>query len=539
MADSREEGEWPHHQILRVHRQYAFRQHLRIQEAVPYLTKRKAIPRSLCKEITKLPENNDDNINFLLAYLREAKVERFVRFIEALGDSVSSPAEQEPVKSHVTLLDTMSEALEKISNADIEQVRRVRAVVKSIRPSPTSMAEIGRETTSDAQAGSEALAPSVEDTGFTKPHRFEATKTEPVVYQKEMELPTERTVSCLPSEQIAVAERESEELRLEENVYKAVTVEPKLKYQRGFIEPRISKCFQRDGLNEHWTSWLLSDCTHGITVDIPVDAVPPEVLHFAVVVHAYLSGNFKIPDEYEACTAMFTLKTDPNFEFVKAVSVKLPHSLIFDGDEDEEDLVVLHAQDPEQTSVYQFNDILSSADYSEDYYVQVQLDHFSAIVGAKRRMRHRLPKRTHPWVNSTLRRQSSSTRQRSRSRRRPRRGDSVGSSRQSSYESSFERDLPPQLNLPRQGSSTESDGPVSGSLLLQRQAAIQGDDTPISLLHQASSNSVSDEASCNEIHVTCCSPLRCITSWTSRFFVVPNYPTARKVRLEITFVSSS
>ena len=134
MAAKEGEGEWPHHQILRAHRLYAFRQHLHIQDAVPYLLKRKAIPKSLAREISNYPlqKNDDYNINFLLAYLREAGVERFVRFIEGLGDSIS-PALGGVSKSHAVLIDTMSENLEKISNADVDQVRRVRAVLKLVR----------------------------------------------------------------------------------------------------------------------------------------------------------------------------------------------------------------------------------------------------------------------------------------------------------------------------------------------------------------------------------------------------------------------
>ena len=146
-AKDKGEGEWPHHKILHAHSQYAFRRHLCIQEAVPYLLNRKAIPKSLAKEISEhpLPKNDDYNIYFLLAYLREARVERFVRFIEGLGDSISPALDEEGRsggKSHVVLIDIMSDDLEKISNADMDQVRRVRAVVKMVTTDQTGKSEV-------------------------------------------------------------------------------------------------------------------------------------------------------------------------------------------------------------------------------------------------------------------------------------------------------------------------------------------------------------------------------------------------------------
>ena len=530
MAESREEGECPHHQILRVHRQYAFRQHLRLQEAVPYLKKRKAIPRDLSRQITERPEDNDGNINFLLAYLREAKVERFVRFIEALGDSTF--AQDKPIiKSHVTLLDTMSEQLVKISNASLEQIRRVRAVVKSLPEGKEGIStveaipsgEVDTEEATDTRTdiSSHEIAWSKLAIVDTTEKSKSETELEPTYHTQNTQEKTVRVDSC-PSE----TETSSKKALTEGSNTQAT---PKM--HSGHIEPRIAKWFQRESLREKQSSWLLEDSAHGISIAIPIDAVPPEIMKFVVIVHAYLNGHFKFPEDHEVCSAIFTLKTQPDFDFLAPVSLKFPHSAIFDEDDDE-DLVVLRAEDPmnneTHNSVYTFNDTIITEfcdDY--DYYIEVKLDHFSAVAGAKRRRRIK-----HQRRSSILRGRQmlKSTRRGSRIKRSLKKGDSSGSSRQSSYDASFEKDLQQSFNLPRQSSSAESDRTPQRSTL-QRQEAIEAAtsqyDSPIPLLHQASSEC--DMALCNAVHIACCSPLWCVTNWTSRFLLVPNHPTGKKV----------
>ena len=186
--------------------------------------------------------------------------------------------------------------------------------------------------------------------------------------------------------------------------------------------------------------------------------------------------------------------------------------------------------------VYVFNNIVGNADLSEDYYMQVELDHFSAVAGAKKR-RHRRPKSA---LSLNLSRQGSLNKQR-RSRRslmkkrikKVQKGDSIGSSRQSSYEGSFDKEISlrwQQSPLLRQCSSAESDGPFPKQL--QRQAAIQREDgysgMPSPLQQQSSSI---EDVSCNEICVCCCSPVQCTTNWTTRFVVAPNHPTGLIVSL--------
>ena len=513
MAAKSEEGEWPHHQILRSHRQYAFRQHLRIQEAVPYLLSRKVIPKSLAEKIVQCPSQSSDdyNINFLLGYLRDARAERFVRFIEALGDSSAT------CKSHATLIDTMSEGLENISNADMNQVRRVRAVVKMVGGGHTSKTEKDLGA-SHSLVSSTVTTDSVVSEGETN-YQSNTVTTQTESKEKAPVMKTE----TIPKTEVALFQP-----------------------MKGFIRPGIIKFFKRDALTENQKSWIFYDSTHGIKIDIPVSAVPPEILHFTVIAHAYLNGNFRIPEEFEVCTAIFTLRTKPNFNFMEPVSLMLPHSAIVEEDEDDEDLVVLRAKDPKlKTEEYDFgSDIISSAQYSEDcYYIEVDLDHFSAVAGAKRKSKYRSTRRGVPRrkQNSTSkeRRDNRITRKKRLKNIKKQSGDSVGSSLHSSYEASFERDTirqDPNLLL-TQGSSAEQ-GIAAQRSLLQRQGAIDdiSTDAPIPLVHQASGGGEPDAASCNGVYIAYCCPTKCLTSWTNRFFVVPIQPTGKTVGLFCIFI---
>ena len=268
-----------------LHSQYAFRQHLCIQKAVPYLLNRKAIPKSLAKEISKYPlqKNDDDNIYFLLAYLREARVERFVRFIEGLGDSISPALDEEGRsggKSHAVLIDIMSEDLEKISNADMDQVRRVRAVVKMVTTDQTGKTEV------EEGAGQ---------------YKSQSTGA-PVEYRPRAHALTDITSNVSETEGESNTVIEAVQPTNDTESADDKQVEPAKSSLRpiiGFIKPGITKIFQRDSLTKDQKSWFLYNSTHGIEMDIPVKAVPSEILKFVVIAHAYLYGNYKIPEEFE------------------------------------------------------------------------------------------------------------------------------------------------------------------------------------------------------------------------------------------------
>ena len=454
-----------------------------------------------------MQKNDDYNINLLLGYLGEAEVERFVRFIEGLGDLISA-APSELSKSHVVLIDTMSEDLEKISNADMDQVRRIRAVVKMSRAHQTGTSEVdeGIEIKDTVQS-------STDITG-NKSEQESNTVMEPT---KEIESSDCKQMAFAIETQ-TIPKRETDEVE---------PAKPTLQPIIGFIKPGITKFFRRDSLTKDQKSWSLYNSTHGISIDIPIKAVPSEILQFVVIAHAYLKGNIKIPVEYEVCTAIVTLRTKPDFDFLEPVSLTLPHSAVFDGDEDDEEFVVLRAPDPmPNTDEHDFrNDIIQSAVSFDDYYVHVSLDHFSAVAGAKRKQKYQSAKHGVPWkkqVSSSKQRIIKSTRRKKlRNLRNRHLGGSVGSSRGSSYDTAYESG---SSHNSSQGSSADSEELVQRSPL---QRAIDIPRTSAHMVHQTSSEA--KDSSCNEICVALCCPIQRITSWTNRFLVAPNHPTGIKV----------
>ena len=566
-------------------------------------------------------------------------MERFVRFIEALGESTLE------IKSHATLIDTMSDSLEKISNADMDQVRRVREVVRFVREGPSEtqvegdvsagtkkgvlsqMEEgVSAETTVEGEVSFEAkmkvmsTVKELESAEAQVEEEVSAGTKKGVLSQMEEGVSAETTVEGEVSFEAkmkvmsTVKELESAEAQVEEEVsagtkkgvlsqveegmsaettVRQVSFEAKMKVvstvkefesaetkigevsaeteaegtyakdndttselsltslppQRsvqypGFVEPRFVSLFDRESLANGHSEWLVHDPAHGVRINIPADSVPPNVEKFTVKIHAYINGNFHIPDEYEICTAIVMIQTDPQFEFLKPVSLKLPHCAIFEGDEDEDDFVIFCAPDPvmyddKNTSTprtappickFSESNILRNVDFSEDYYIQIDLDHFSAFVGANKRRQCRRPK-IKSKLSLYLSRESSINKQkrsrRSAMKKRIKKADSMGSSRQSSYEGSFDKEVVlkrQQSPLLRQYSSAESDGPLHKQL--QRQVAITDDVASKPLQHQSSSI---DDLSSIQILVCCCHPVRCITNWKTCFMVVPNLPTGKRV----------
>ena len=431
--------------------------------------------------------------SFLSEYLSEAK-SVFVSVIEGLGTISYSP--------WVNITPFFSKKLVTISNADMDQVT---AVVKMVGADQTESSGI-RDTVQASTTRN--VSSECEQKSSTVIETVESTYETELVKNKEV-------ASAIETQTISKMETE---VQPAEFSYRPIN---------GFIKPGITNFFQRDSLTEHQKSWSLHNLTHGIEIDIPVKAVPSEIMQFVVIAHAYLYGKFKIPEEYEVCTAIVTLRTQPNFQFQEKVSLTLPHSAVFDGDEEDEDLVVLCAPDPSPNiEEYDFtSDIIHGAAVSFDgYKVHVSLDHFSAVAGAKRKQKYRTAR-----CGSPCRRQVRSSKQTStksirrvklRSLRSKHSGDSNSLSQSSSYNTSFARDAPYN---PRQGSSAESEA------LLHRQGAI--DDyipgTSTHVVHQTSSEA--DDESYNEIRVAFCYPKQRHTSWTNRFLVAPNHPTGIKV----------
>lgn len=502
-----EQREWTHGEVIGEHQQFFFKRLLKLD---PDILQEMAKEKVISKKEKRNIEGYDYNMDYFLAIIKKKNVAKFAKFLEVLGTTFNRN------ENHKTLVSTMAKHLRLISDAQLEDKEIIERVVRN-----------------------------ASDTG---------TQTE-----------CERNVEGRPP--------------------------------KGFIEPPMVEIFSREMLVND--TWRFYSPEHGVTILIHKDTVPDYINTIAVKMYAYLYGPFKVPEEYEICSAILLIQMDPKFKFLKPVTLKIPHSVLFDDHDEPEDFVVLRATDPvitkpdtptpklpdthsvlppgmhsatqsdssslnpdtlnqslnpipppsvhsdvhsdsfptvqsnsdsstcpdtqaSATVAYEFCDIIHTADFSEDFYVKVDLDHFSAVVAAKKRRKPRRNKR-----QNSLTKQSRSRRNTMKKRiKKLQKGGSIGSSRQSSYEGSFDREEREKLKqqqspLVRQCSSAESDGPLHKQL--QRQVAIT-DDGP-----SASPQQQSFDLSSNEIRICCCNPVQCTTNWTTRFMVAPNIPTGLMV----------
>lgn len=139
----------------------------------------------------------------------------------------------------------------------------------------------------------------------------------------------------------------------------------------GFIPPGRTQQFTRE---EGGTFYCPA---HDITIFIPPTASPSDVLKFAISMRAYVEGPFKVPDDIEPCMPVIWLGVSPPFKFKKQVTLRIPHCAVI---EDESDFCLLRAAENPTSLVYEFSEQLE-ADFSDDYYVVVNLDHFCAVTG--------------------------------------------------------------------------------------------------------------------------------------------------------------
>ena len=126
---------------------------------------------------------------------------------------------------------------------------------------------------------------------------------------------------------------------------------------------------------------------HGISVDIPEQAIPSHVSSFEIKMRVCLRGPFDFPyPDIEICSAVVCLSCEPSFDFVSDVTVEIPHCAIIDSESDHEDFFVLRAPDSADP-YWKFSEILESE--ISTYHVTVKVRHFSKKTLAHRRQRQK------------------------------------------------------------------------------------------------------------------------------------------------------
>ena len=123
---------------------------------------------------------------------------------------------------------------------------------------------------------------------------------------------------------------------------------------------------------------------HGISVDIPEQAIPSHVSSFEIKMRVCLHGPFIFPyPDIEICSAVVCLSCEPSFDFVSDVTVEIPHCAIIDSESDREDYLVLRASDSEDSPYWNFSEVLESK--LSTYHVTVKVQHFSKVANVFRK----------------------------------------------------------------------------------------------------------------------------------------------------------
>lgn len=598
--DEVEQRGWTHGEVIGEYQQYFFKRLFKLE---PGILQEMAKEKIISKKEKRNIEASSYDMDYFLAIIKKKNVAKFAKFLEVLETTFDWN------ENHKTLVSTMAKHLWLISDAQEEDKAIIERVVRNASDTGTECEQTirnvkGQTTVTGHGSGSQTLlGPTGQKALEEKTSQIESESQALPVGETSLQEPQIVVGSKFelgaPPQSLSITSPEtlSQDSSMENKGTCTVseTTDPEGAVNmppKGFIEPPMLDIFPRERLvNDMWTYYSPE---HGVTVLIHKDTVPDYIDTIAVKMYAYLYGPFKIPEEYEICSAILVIQMYPKFKFLKPVTMKIPHSVLFDDHDEPEDFVVLRATDPvitkpdtstptfpdtysvippemqsttqsdpafpssdtltpvppsddsdvhsdsfptvqsnpdsstcqtSATVAYEFrDDIIHTADFSEDFYVKVDLDHFSAVVAAKKRRKPQRNKR-----QNSLNRRSRSRRNTMNKRiKKLQKGDSIGSSRQSSCEGSFDREREmvkrQQSPLVRQCSSAESDGPLHKQL--QRQVAITDDghsDSP-----QQQSFGV-DDLSSNEICIRCCNPVQSATNWTTRFMVAPNHPTGRMV----------
>ena len=131
---------------------------------------------------------------------------------------------------------------------------------------------------------------------------------------------------------------------------------------------------------------------HGISVDIPEQAIPSHVSSFEIKMRLCLHGPFIFPyTDIEICSAVVCLSCEPSFDFVSDVTVEIPHCAIIDSESDHENYLVLRASDSEDSSYWNFSEVLESK--LSTYHVTVKVRHFSKVAHVFRKKRKQKSKK--------------------------------------------------------------------------------------------------------------------------------------------------
>lgn len=162
----------------------------------------------------------------------------------------------------------------------------------------------------------------------------------------------------------------------------------------------------------HKQNKLFYSSLHGISIEFPLDALPPDVPEFQLCVAVCSPSELPMPDTYIVCTPVVWIGTNPpNIKFSQdTVKVCIPHCAVIRCATDLDSMVVVQASFgtteeadgdlPQQT--FNMLDGADGVDFSDGYCVRFKVGHFSGFAGVvdkKRRKREHFENLDHLLIS--------------------------------------------------------------------------------------------------------------------------------------------
>ena len=528
------QGSLSHARVLVDWEQSAIKRYLNVEKVIPGLISRGVISKNVGRGIMKKKELQ---VKVLMGVMKKQPVERFVAFVEALGETFSQCEE------HKTLVNLMSssirridlppqstEVMEKVIQAAVED-KQTGPVVEGQTLYQTSSLQLQKAAVHQLAAGTtptEGSPKMVLETAGQTSH-LEATECTAATNESPAaeQLPSsthssgntssphpDRSFHKLSSSEAAVVVQSTVQPS-------SVAAQSLIPPPSGFIESRSDYYSTRDS-----ASFYLPGS--GVSVDIPSEAIPSDIGdHFWLGAFVYLRGPFQVPGGITLCTPIVWFSLRPQFIFKADVTIKIPHSAIIKRSTDLEQFYFLTMSgDPPTGPIYKLSEILP-ADFTDGYHAVANVRHFSPVsFGSKQKSRPGSESSLH-GTRSPLRKRSQKTKEvipllKSLSQR-------SGSSFESSQSFEEQEQCRSTSSLDHGSGTSSSTSEVGQSLQDMDEIASTKDRS--SSLELSSSFETSESEGVNEFFIARCMPKdRCAEMWDTTFMVSFCNPLGLKVK---------
>ena len=398
---------------------------LDLEKVLPALIERKVLPKGLGKVIKKKKDTE-----LLLGWLKQSSFETFIAFLDVLESKSEGEEHKDLMKIMSGSLSLMklnppgsdaAKIVAKFMETAHEEPHKTKVSIEPPTSPLTQMMEHSELGLNTSQC-LDGTSPEVESPATETQTSAAVTATQPNIKSF--------TTSPLANE----AEKPLPLLHLSQpSALPVPATQPPVRPPEGYIECK-SQFFTRGDDMSHYLP------AHGISVTIPLDAMPSTINRFLLSTYVYLQGPFEMADDIELCTPVVWFSVNPSFTFYANVTIKIPHSAIVKGDTPSKQFCLLRAQDL-KGPIYELSEEILDADFSDGYHVVAQVRHFSPYAGGYKtptKRRGRSKQRKIPGNLSALHKKDSCCASKNISKKTAQPKRLRSSSRGSSLESSTE-----------------------------------------------------------------------------------------------------